>query len=251
MGKASVQIEKAESRFAASGSEEFVAEWIEKLLKHEAAMMFPKEKKGGELRLGERIAVPLNDGRTAEFVMTEEGDDHFRFDSRDCVGRSVWNDDDETAGGYPLSKIKEYADGELWELLPDELRAEIIPAKRKFLVGGETVETECMVFLPAAAEIFDGNECYGDEGLYSQMDYYKDRRNRMKGGDYGEDTVWYWTQSVSCGNSACSCNANYHGSAANDYASYAYGVPLCFLVKKSAIEKISRLYAASPEGGRR
>ena len=61
-------------------------------------------------------------------------------------------------------------------------------AERKTLRNGETVSFNTYLFLPSASEVFDEDDCYGDEGMYEQMEYYKDRRNRMRGSAEGEDT---------------------------------------------------------------
>ena len=79
---------------------------------------------------------------------------------------------------------------------------------RKFsiLPEGNVQEYEFKLFLPAASEVFDEDECYGDQGLYEQLDYYKDRRHRMKGEAKGEDTETYWLASVGSGNSTYAWN---------------------------------------------
>ena len=77
------------------------------------------------------------------------------------------------------------------------------------------------------------DDCYGDEGLYEQLEYYKDRRNRMRGSAEGEDTCSWWLASVRSGTSTNACYVPRHGHAYNWIASDAPHVPVCFIIKKS------------------
>ena len=87
------------------------------------------------------------------------------------------------------------------------------------------------LFLPAASEVFDEDNCYGDKGLYKQLDYYKDARNRIRVDEDG-DTRVYWLASVGSGNSAAACAVNSNGTAHNWYASGSLRVPVCFQISK-------------------
>ena len=98
---------------------------------------------------------------------------------------------------------------------------------------GEVKEYETLLFLPSASEVFDEDDCYGDEGLYEQMEYYKDRRNRMRGSAEGEDTCPWWLASVRSGASTSACSVTYNGTAGSWAASHADRVPVCFIIKKS------------------
>lgn len=109
---------------------------------------------------------------------------------------------------------------ELFGKLPDDLRQAISKATRKYEDNeGEIKEYETLLFLPSASEVFDEDDCYGDEGLYEQLEYYKDRRNRMRGSAEGEDTCHWWLASVRSGSSTNACGA--------------LRVPVCFIIKKS------------------
>lgn len=118
--------------------------------------------------------------------------------------------------------------------LPDDLRQVISKATRKYEDNeGNVKEYETLLFLPSASEVFDEDDCYGDEGLYEQMEYYKDRRNRMRGSAEGEDTCGWWLASVRSGLSTNACPVSSNGSASYWPASNAYRVPVCFIIKKS------------------
>ena len=163
--------------------------------------------------------------------MTNE---YVRFESRDCVGEEVeWNKNGGTQLGYPGSDIHKYLNKGLFERLPEDLRKVISLAERKTLRDGETVSFNTYLFLPSASEVFDEDDCYGDEGMYEQMEYYKDRRNRMRGSAEGEGTCGWWLASVGSGGSTPACAVTRGGLASNWPASAAPRVPVCFIIKKS------------------
>ncbi len=127
-----------------------------------------------------------------------------------------------------------YLNEEIWSQLPEDLQVAIEPVTRKHKNHeGNVQEYEFRLFLPAASEVFDEDECYDDKGVYEQLDYYKDRRHRMRGAAKGEDTELYWLASVRSGSSEYACSVNSYGSAGSCGASNAIRVPLCFCIKKS------------------
>lgn len=191
-------------------------------------------KSGAEFKVGDYKKGSTVDGQGFTMVVTDVTDEYVRFESRDCVGEEVeWNMNGCTQLGYSGSDIHKYLNKVLFERLPEDLRKVISLAGRKELRDGETVSFNTYLFLPAASEVFDEDDCYGDEGLYEQMDYYKDRRNRMRGLAEGEDMCTWWLASVRSGNSTYACYVANYGVATAWNASDALYVPVCFIIKKS------------------
>lgn len=191
-------------------------------------------KSGAEFKVGDYKKGSTVDGQGFTLVVTDVTDEYVRFESRDCVGKEVeWNKNGSTKLGYPGSDIHKYLNKELFNQLPEDLRKVISLAKRKTMLDGETVSFNTYLFLPTASEVFDEDNCYGDEGLYEQMEYYKDCRNKMRGSAEGEDTCIWWLASVLSGHSTDACYVNYRYCANHWRASYENGVPVCFIIKKS------------------
>lgn len=193
-------------------------------------------KSGAEFKVGDYKLGSIVDGCNFTMVVTDVTDEYVRFESRDCVRKEIaWNKEGGTKGGYPASDVHKYLNEELWELLPEELRAVISPCERKTLVDGEEETFTANLFLPTASEVFDDEDCYGEVGLYEQLEYYKDRRHRIRGAEEGEDTeCGWWLASVRSGNPNYACYVSGYGSASYSSVSYPnYGVPLCFCIKKS------------------
>ena len=185
--------------------------------------------------VGSIIAIELTNGETVDFVATEDIDGFIRFDSRDCIAgiKTKWNSGGTNDGGYYASTVRKCLEEEIWNLLPDRLKNIIVDTKRLYLDGEEKKTYTAKVFLPTASEVFEPEECYGDNGLYKQMEYYKDRRNRMKGERKGEDTAYWWLASAYSGNPSSACIVSSYGYPNNSNVSYPYcGVPVCFRIKK-------------------
>lgn len=177
------------------------------------------------LSMGDVIEIPLADGTTDEFVMTQEDDEAYRFESVDCIfGKCITRDKaDESFERY-------------YDLLPKELREEMILTKRRYRNrDGEEREQESLLFLPSAPEVFDPENVHGDNGLYEQMEWYKDRRHRMrKLCKLSEGTVSWWLISAYAGSTSNFCDVSGNGIASYNSASHTWaGLPVCFRIRKS------------------
>lgn len=153
--------------------------------------------------IGDALAFDLLDGRHIECAVTDIDDKAIRFDSVDCLG------DDMTYG-----KVEKWLD-RIDHLMPDELREAIVDTERKHTIDGKKVCRLERLFLPAASELFSGDAVLGDDGLYKQMDWYKDRRHRMKMDEHGGDSTAYWTSSQRSGGSSSFCSVGSGGGAGN------------------------------------
>lgn len=192
-------------------------------------------KAGAEFKVGDyKTGNKTSDGQAFTIVVTDVTDDYVRFESRDCLGDEVcWNSSGSTES-LAASDVMNYLNEKLWNVLPEDMKKVIDPVVRKHKDSvGNVMEYRTALFLPAASEVFDDDDCYGDKGLYKQLEYYKDRRHRMRGAAEGEDTDCYWLASVRSGHSANACHVGYNGSANDWNASYALHVPVCFCIKKS------------------
>lgn len=185
------------------------------------------------VEVGATVYCELTDGTPAEFVVTDVTDQYVRFETRNFIGGEVeWNEQDTNKGGYPDSYIRGYIDSTIWGLLPEDLQAVISDVDREWKdKDGNCGIYTTKLFLPAASEVFDKDNCYGDKGLYKQLDYYKDTRNRIRV-DKDGDTRTYWLASVGSGNLMNACYVSYFGSVDYWGASYSFYVPVCFQISK-------------------
>lgn len=193
-------------------------------------------KSGDDLAVGDKVDFQLKTGEKVTVVVTQSTEEYVRFESVDCVGGKEvpWSDAGNTKCGIATSDVMRYLNEEIWRQLPEDLQAVIDPMTRKHKDHeGNVQEYEFKLFLPAASEVFDEDECNGDQGVYEQLDYYKDRRHRMKGAVKGKDTEPWRLASVSYDNSMLVCFVHNDGYEHLWSASGALRVPLCFCIKKS------------------
>ena len=173
-----------------------------------------------EANIGDTISITLTNGKPVDLVVTDCDGSSVRFETRDCLGKYV-----------PMTDIEQYLT-EVWEQLPDILRNSIIPTERLHRkANGMEYTVTRKLFLPAASEIFAGDDVLGDDGLYSQMEWYKDVHNRVRAFEKGGYADWYWTGSPLGSNSTNWCSVANSGLADYNLASNTYvAAPVCFRV---------------------
>lgn len=177
------------------------------------------------LNVGDTITIPLKDGTSAEFVLTQEDDEAYRFESVTCVGGDTVTHD----------KVDDLFE-RYYDLLPKILTDNLLLTKRRYRDRNDAIqERESVLFLPSAPEVFPEDDVYGDSGLYEQMEYYKDRRHRIrKLTQDSKDTVSWWLMSAHAGTTSSFCNVTSYGNANNNNASSTWiGAPVCFRIRKS------------------
>ena len=172
--------------------------------------------------IGDELAFDLLDGRHIECAVTDINDNAIRFDSVDCLG------DDMIYGN--VEKWLDCID----HLLPDELCKAIVDTERKHTINGKKISCLERLFLPAASELFSGDSVLGDEDLYKQMDWYKDRRHRTRMDEHNGNSTAYWTSSQHSSYSTLFCGVASGGSACSYAASNTWlSAPVCFRIRKS------------------
>ena len=163
-----------------------------------------------------------------DLVVVDMGQDWARFESKDCLPVEVaYNQNNRNDGGFADSDVKHYLNEEVFNSLPEELRNVIAEVERKQENGKSSL---CRLFLPTESELF-GDCCYSEDDTYSQIEYYKDRRNRIKCNRKGGSPDWYWTASVRSGNSSHCVHVNGNGNSGNWNASIELCVPVCFVIQ--------------------
>lgn len=181
------------------------------------------------LCLGDEIPVEL---KTGEQVVLQLADltvgDRPCFVLKDCLKEEQpMNKKPTNKGGWKDSWMREWLNGTMFQLLPDELQAIIVPRVIKQTIGGKVVETEDKLWLPSFAEMFGANSDWApaDTGD-AQFQLYQTERSRVKECG-GRGTWWYWLRSPSGSDSTYFCSVDFNGYATN-YASSADGVAFGF-----------------------
>lgn len=180
------------------------------------------------LASGDIIPITLRNGENIELIVAhdERGEQFLTF--RDCMIEEMpMNENDTNRGGWRDCKMRSYA-REVFDLLPDDLKAVIIPTKIVQCINGERIECEDKLFCLSYTQMFGSHRGVADmEPEDSQLDIYKIRRNRVKGYGIGDNGgCWYWLRSPTTGNTTAFNNVDSDGSINYHYASNTNGV--CF-----------------------
>lgn len=180
------------------------------------------------LKVGDIITEKTLDGEEMDLVVVDMGPCWARFESKDCLPVEVaYNDNNRNAGGFADSDVKRYLNEVVFNNLPEELRNVIAEVERKQENGKSSL---CRLFLPTESEMF-GDCCYSEDDTYSQIEYHKDRRNRIKCNRKGGSPDWYWLASVRSGNSTRCVYVSGSGHSDNWGASSELCVPVCFVIQ--------------------
>ena len=182
------------------------------------------------LKVGDIITEKTLDGEEMDLVVVDMGPGWARFESKDCLPVEVaYNQNNRNAGGFTDSDVKRYLNEEVFNNLPEDLRNVIAEVERKQENGESSL---CRLFLPTESELF-GDCCYSEDGTYSQIEYYKDRRNRIKCNRKGGSPDWYWTASVRSGISTLCVHVDRYGHSNAWLASAELYVPVCFRIDEA------------------
>ena len=180
------------------------------------------------LKVGDIITEKTLDGEEMDLVVVDMGPGWARFESKDCLPVEVaYNQNNRNAGGFADSDVKRYLNEEVFNSLPEELRNVIAEVERKQENGESSL---CRLFLPTESELF-GDCCYSEDDTYNQIEYYKDRRNRIKCNRKGGSPDWYWTASVWSGHSTYCVLVTSDGHSNSWDASIELCVPVCFVIQ--------------------
>ena len=153
-----------------------------------------------DLRVGDRIKVKLPTETHWATAYKKNGSVlHFIFD--DCLDElRPMNSENTTEGGYEASELRTYLK-ELGEQIPEKLKKKMIPD-----------ENGDLLFLLDLREVCGCNEKWEETG--GQLDFFKDRRNRVASCKEDEYADW-WLRDVVSGTSF----ANVSGSGNASYSS--------------------------------
>ena len=182
------------------------------------------------LNIGDVIPCVLSDGQRVHFEVTAIDDEGYRLEMKE------------------LLKCMAHTDLQKWysefyhSMLPASLRDAVISTKRKYkdYENDELVEFISLIFAPSASEVFskeefDDNSWLGDKGVYEQLDFYKDWRNRIRCTvEDGKPNAW-WLLSAGAGSSTYFAYVLYGGYC--DYSSATntwIAAPVCFRIRRKS-----------------
>jgi len=181
------------------------------------------------LNIGDVIPCELTDGQRVVFEVTDIDETGYRLEMKELLKTMAHTD------------MQKWYDTLYKSLLPTSLKNAIIPTKRKYKKdgNGELVEVQAMIFAPSASEVFseeefNDNDWLGDKGVYEQLDFYKDWRNRIRCTvEDGKPNGW-WLLSACAGHSTSFALVASDGDCGHYSATNTWiAAPVCFRIRKS------------------
>lgn len=148
--------------------------------------------------------VDLKDGSKLKLQVAHRKDDggllvaFYDLLTNDGDGYAM-NSTRTTKGGYKDCDARKRLNGEILDLLPDDLVKYIVPTKVD-VGNGEFVEDK--IFLPSIFELF-GKKSIASYEEGEQLELFKDWHNRIAGCPNEEYGCSYWTRSVYSAESFC------------------------------------------------
>lgn len=182
------------------------------------------------LSVGDVVPFTMKDGQTVNAVVAEinpYGDNEVAFVIEECLDeRHVMNKEYTNAGGWRDCDMRKYLNGEILDLLPDDLKAVIADRTITQEKDGKELTSTDKLWLLSLTEVGEDYENAKGDVHFS---LFKDKRSRVKQQD-GE-TIWYWLRSPDAASSAAFCFVATSGTSGNTSANYYNGVAFGFLVK--------------------
>lgn len=182
------------------------------------------------LSVGDEIMCQLKNGEVVYAVVAAinpYGDNEVAFVFKDCIGEDAeMNDECTNKGGWRDSKMRGYVNGEIYDLLPDDLKAIIKPRTIKQKMDGEELMSEDKLWLLSYTELFGGDYSVDEGDVHFPL--FDTEGSRVKMNDEG--VTWcYWTRTPSANSTTIFRYVYSDGSYINYTAGNSYGVALGFL----------------------
>lgn len=181
-----------------------------------------------KLCIGDEVRCQLKNGTVAYAVVAAinpYGDNQIAFVFKDCIGEDKeMNDEATNEGGWRDCKMRGYVNGEIYDLLPDDLKSVIKPRTIKQSVHGEDCESVDSLWLLSYTEVFGGDYSVDVGDVHFPL--FDTEGSRVKMNEDGS-TWCYWLRSAyNTGNFRLVRSGSNHNYGANS----SYGVALGFLV---------------------
>lgn len=172
------------------------------------------------LQSGDELDVGL--GRKVVFGRDESGRAFFTF--KDAIGESEFG----SSAVWETSTIRRKLNENFLRTLPDDLIKEIQLYKSTQTVDDVEYTTGDYLFLLSGTQVF-GWDDDDDDPNESQIDIFKDRRNRIKKYE-GRDCYW-WLRSATSGGNAYYVYSG--GSSYGDFTASSYAVCPSFCLESN------------------
>ena len=182
--------------------------------------------------IGQRFAIKIdgNDAEVEIIAFDHDEPNSITFALVNCFTDHRMNHEYFNAGGWHCCEMRKWLNDEVFNELPDELKAVIKPVTKITGIGAgikdEKIASMDKLFLFSQVEVF-GHNRFSESGEGTQYEGFKNGCTKLDGD--GEASLW-WLRSPYASNAANFCNVYSDGTASNLVASSSLGVAFGFVV---------------------
>ena len=153
---------------------------------------------------------------------------------KNCLNTTAkMNSSDINTGGYPASAMKTWVENNIYNKLPDDLKAIVAPVKKKcyttYNQASSLSEANYNVWLLAEAEVFDSVSYTVGNGEGTKYPIFTDNASRVKKVN-GSAYIW-WLRSARSSGSTRFVGVGSDGDVYYYNASYSYGVAVGLCIR--------------------
>lgn len=185
---------------------------------------------------GDQIQITLNNDENIVLDVTRDESGKLFFVANDCLAARRMMGYENNVSGWQGMSLRHYLNNDLYALLPEELKAMIVPTKIVQVVRGHRIECEDKIFCLSKTQVFgrdhsDGDAWATEEPEDSQLEIFKSRKNRIKPKGINGDVSGWWLRSpFTVGSSYFSVVAS-GGFHYYSHADCQYGVCFSFCIQ--------------------
>lgn len=175
----------------------------------------------------DEITITLTDGREVALVVVDYPEGRgVILGFKECVAEHRMNPTWTNKGGYFESEMREWLKTDILPLLPEEIRAGIIPATIKQKHDSKEYVMNDLIWLASEEQMF-GKTYWSASNEEKQLEYFKKPENRIK--LYEGEAVWHWVRSPVRDLSRSFCCVDLDGDADGGGAGFSLGVAPLFI----------------------
>lgn len=180
------------------------------------------------LSVGDKIPFELLNGQKVCAVVAAiepYNKNEVVFVFEDCIAKHKMNEENTNKGGWKDCQMRKYLNGDIYNLLPDDLKESIKDRKIVQKLGDKEYVSIDKLWLPSSTEL---GYKYSVDVDDVHFPLFKDEKSRVR--QINGETEWWWERSPGANNSSYFYNVNYFGTSYNNGAYTSLGVCPCFSI---------------------
>lgn len=148
------------------------------------------------IQSGDLISFTLKSGEEVTVRAMRDDTGKLFFVLEDCMqDEHAMNKEHTNEGGWDACEMRSYLNKDVYDLLPDDLQAVIVPTTIVQIVDGERIESKDKLFLLSTTQVFGKGDWSNGEPEDTGLDCFRRKKDRVKE-CAGNGIWWWWLRSV-------------------------------------------------------